>query len=99
MSDAELFIEAITTFTTVAEALAGWVIFFAVVAAILTLAATVTGARAVRGAWRYLRARVTAERAARAVREGQALQHPPHARTARRTPAWVHTQPADKEHA
>jgi hypothetical protein len=89
--------EAVDTFHAVLWALAGWVIFFAVVGSILVVAATVTGARAVRGTRRWFSARLAAERAARAVREGQPSKRPPSARTARRTPAWAHTQPADKE--
>ena len=44
--------EAIDTALTVGYALAGWVIFFATIAAILALAAIATGAWGVRAVWR-----------------------------------------------
>jgi hypothetical protein len=42
-------------------------------------------------AWLY--ARLTALQLSRTHREGHASQRPPSARTARRAPAWAHTQP------
>ena len=91
--------EAVDTFHAVLWALAGWVIFAGVVAAILILAAAMTGAWAVRGARKRLSARLAAVQPARALPEGPRSQRPPSARTARRAPAWAHTQPADKEPA
>lgn len=52
MSNADLLTEALDTAIRLGWALAGWVIFFGVVASILTLAAIATGAWTVRFAWR-----------------------------------------------
>ncbi|NUS58799.1 MAG: hypothetical protein HOV66_28690 [Streptomycetaceae bacterium] len=78
MSNADLFIEAIDTAIHLGYALAGWMIFFAVVGAILVLAAIATGTYGMRAAWRHtagpswhrsaLRARIHARRATRASR-------------------------------
>lgn len=91
--------EAIDTAITIAWALAGWVIFFATVAAILALAAVATGAWGVRALWRRtagpswargrLRARIHAHRRVQA----------PQARTAPHAPLWSHSQPLDYEEA
>lgn len=90
--------EAIDTAITLAWALAGWVIFLATVAAILTLAAIACGAWGVRALWRRaagpswrhgrVRARILARRRVR----------PARARTAPR-PLWSHSQPLDYEEA
>ena len=84
--------EAIDTVLAVGYALAGWVIFFATVAAILALAAIATGAYGVRALWRRavgpswkrgrLRARVYVARRRRPTR-----------------PLWSHHQPLDYEEA
>lgn len=52
MSNAELLTEALNTLTHLGWYLAGWVIFLAAVASILTLAAIATGTWTVRWAWR-----------------------------------------------
>lgn len=52
-----------------------------------------------RGACAWLYARLSALRPARVRREGPPSPRPFSARTARRAPAWAHTQPADKEAA
>jgi hypothetical protein len=88
--------EAIDTAITLAWALAGWVIFAATVAAILTLAAILTGAYGVRALWRrtagpsWARGRLGARMCVRA-----RLRRPQ-----RRTRHfWSHTQPLDYEEA
>jgi hypothetical protein len=52
VSNADLFVEALDTAIRIGWALAGWVIFFGVVASILALAAIATGATAIRATWR-----------------------------------------------
>lgn len=91
--------EAIDTALTLAIALAGWVIFFATVAAILALTAIATGAWGVRAVWRrtagpsWARGRLGARmHIARRVRA-------PQAHTAPCVPVWAHTQPLDYEEA
>ena len=88
--------EAIDTALTLGWALAGWVIFLATVAAILTLAAIVTGVYGVRALWRrtagpsWARGRFGARMYVRA-----RLRRPQ-----RRTrPLWSHSQPLDYEEA
>ncbi|NUS78500.1 MAG: hypothetical protein HOV70_20200 [Streptomyces sp.] len=53
MSDTALFVEALDTAVHLGYALAGWVIFFGVVASILFLAAIATGTWGVRLVWRH----------------------------------------------
>ncbi|WP_327592490.1 hypothetical protein [Streptomyces chartreusis] len=88
--------EAIDTALTVAIALAGWLIFLATVAAILTLTAIATGAYGVRAMWRrtvgpswkrgQIRARIYVGRRRRC--------------SSKRTrPLWSHSQPLDYEEA
>lgn len=88
--------EAIDTALTLAIALAGWVIFFATVAAILALAAIATGAYGVRAVWRRavgpswkrgrIRARIYTARRRRRSR-------------GRPRPLWSHAQPLNYEEA
>lgn len=52
MSNAELLTEALDTLIRLGWAIAGWAIFLAAVASILTLAAIATGATAIRATWR-----------------------------------------------
>jgi hypothetical protein len=76
VSNAQLFMEAADTAIRLGWALLGWLVFFATVASILTLAAIATGATVVRGAWRRtagpswrrsaLRARILARRRVKA---------------------------------
>lgn len=91
--------ELVDTVRTVAWALAGWIVFLATVAAILVAAAAATGAWAVRGAWRWLSARLAASDASRAVPEGREPQKPSRARTRRPVPSWACTQPINYEEA
>lgn len=88
--------EAIDTAITIGYALAGWVIFLATVAAILTLAAIATGVWGVRALWRrtagpsWARGRIRARiHAARRLRRSNG----------RTRPLWSHSQPLDYEEA
>ncbi|MFC5217289.1 hypothetical protein [Streptomyces coerulescens] len=79
--------EAIDTALTVGYALAGWVIFFVTVAAILALAAIATGAWGMRALWRRtagpswargrIRARIHAARRRRRARPAWSTSQPP----------------------
>jgi hypothetical protein len=75
----------------------------AFVAVVVAVAAPLCGHQTqpwpLRGACAWLYARLSALQPSQARREGPPPQRPPHARTARRTPAWAHTQPTDKEPA
>jgi HAMP domain-containing protein len=82
VSRAHLFAEAIATAVRLGQALAVWLLVGAVLLALLSLAV----AAGVWRAWTWLHGRLSAERAARAVREGQPSQRPPGARTGRRAP-------------
>jgi len=87
-----LFVEAVDTLITLIQAAFGWLIFFAVVASILALAAVACGAWAVDLAWGWL------YRRARGVDEDDALPEPDmQQRTRRRVPSWAHTQPLDHD--
>jgi hypothetical protein len=87
--------EAIDTALTVGYALAGWVIFFATIAAILALAAIATGAWGVRAVWR----RSVGPSWARG-RLGSRIYVARRRRTRRPTrPLWSHHQPLDYEEA
>jgi hypothetical protein len=90
MSTADLFVEAIDTVITLGWALAGWLIFLAVVVTMLALAAIVTGAWGVNAVRGWLRGPVAASDGPEVPREPQpahsASQAPP-----RRTPSWART--------
>ena len=88
--------EAIDTALTLAMVLAGWVIFFATVAAILALAAIATGAYGVRALWR----RAAGPSWARG-RLGARLYVARRRRRPRQSarPLWSHSQPLDYEEA
>lgn len=96
MSTAALFVEAVDTAVVLAKALVGWLIFIAVTASILAIAAIACGAWAVDLAWGRLWRRW------RSAAVSEAPEPPPspkrsHARTAPRTPSWAHTQPLDDD--
>lgn len=90
MSTAALFVEAVDTLIVLIRAAVGWLIFFAVVASILALAAVACGAWAVDLAWGWL------YRWARGTDPAEtAPELAPRGRTRRRVPSWAHTQPLD----
>lgn len=91
--------EAATTLVTLTNALIGWIIFLAVTASILALAAIACGAWAVDAAWGWLYARIRpAHDDAETPEPGQAPRTPER-RTGRHVPSWAHTQPLDYEEA
>lgn len=90
--------EAVDTLITLGWALAGWLIFFAAVASVLTLAAIATGAWAVRGAWRLLYARLRPETPPQAHGEGQDA-HRPSEGPSRPAPSWATDKPHDYREA
>lgn len=88
--------EAIDTAITLGYALAGWVIFFATIAAILALAAIACGAWGVRALWRRTAGPSWARGRIRARIHVARLRR----RSTRRTrPLWSHSQPLDYEEA
>lgn len=91
--------EAATTFTTLIDALIGWITFLAVTASILALAAIACGAWAVDLAWGWLYARARPARDAAETPEPEQPPRAPERRTRRRVPSWAHTQPLDYEEA
>ena len=91
--------ETIDTAITLAWALAGWVIFLATVAAILTLAAIACGAWGVRAVWRRCAPVSRPQSPSCDSRATTAPPGPARGRTARRTPSWAHTQPLDYDEA
>jgi len=93
---AALFVEALDTAITLGWALLGWLIFFATVAAILTLAAIATGAWGVRTAWRRVARPSWARSRFRARIFARTRTRRPNGRT---RPRWVHSQPLDYEEA
>ena len=96
MSNAALFVEAVDTAITLGRAFVGWLIFFAVVATILTLAAIATGAWAVDAARGRLNGHRRTAHTPEAPREPREAHNAPQGP---RTPSWAHTQPDDCEEA
>jgi len=91
MSTAALFVEAVDTLITLMHAAFGWLIFLAVTASMLALAAIACGAWAVDLAWGWLYRRVRGA-------DTEAIPEPePQRRVRRRVPSWAHTQPLDHE--
>lgn len=99
MSTAELLVEAIHTFNTVADAFVQWLIFLATVTAILALTAIATGTWGVRALWRRTAGPSWARGDLRARIYVRSRVRVPQARTAPRTPLWAHSQPLDYEEA
>ena len=92
MSTAALFVEAVDTLITLIRAAFGWLIFLAVTASMLALAAIACGAWAVDLAWGWLYRLARGRDAAEATPEPE-----PQRRARRRVPSWANTQPLDHE--
>lgn len=97
MSTAALFVEAVDTLIALISAAFGWLIFLAVTAAILALAAVACGAWAVNTAWGALYGRWRGADGPEVESEPQSSPDPSDARTGRRVPKWAHTQPINHE--
>jgi hypothetical protein len=92
MSTAALFVEAVDTLIVLIHAAFGWLIFLAVTASMLALAAVACGAWAVDLAWGRL------YRLARGRDAAEATPEPnPQRRARRRVPSWAQTQPLDDD--
>lgn len=92
MTTAQLFVDAVDTALTLARWAIGWVITFATVGSILTVAAIACGVRGRDAASGRLDGRQTAETGPQAAEEPRPAKRRP-------VPAWAHTEPYDYDHA
>lgn len=97
MSTATLLVEAVDTAIALGRAVIGWLIFLAVTASILALAAVACGAWAVNTAWGALYGRWRGAEGPEVESEPQPSAKPTDGRTGRRVPKWAHTQPINHE--
>jgi hypothetical protein len=92
VSTARLFVEAVDTAYRLGWALAGWLLFFATVAAILILAAIATGAWGVRAVSQGTAAALAAVERSSAPEAPSTPPGAPETRTSRPGPSWARTE-------